>query len=147
MKVILKKDVKKVGKAGEIVEVSDGYARNFLFKGGLAAEATNSNLNDLEQKKSAEKRKEQLELEEAKNKGKTLEEQTFFVKVKTGENGRVFGSVTNKEIADAIKQKTGIDVDKRKVELNENIKNIGIYTVNVKLHHEVQVKVKVEVNG
>lgn len=147
MKVILKKDIKTLGKTGDVVEVSDGYARNYLFTKGLAAEATKGNMNDLEQKKAADRKKEKEELDEAKKKAELLESKTFKLLVKTGENGRVFGSVTSKEIAEVIKNETKIDIDKRKIELADNIKDIGIYNIGIRLHHEVLAKVKVEVNG
>ncbi|HAN09297.1 MAG TPA: 50S ribosomal protein L9 [Clostridiales bacterium] len=147
MKLILKKDVIKLGKVGDIIEASDGYARNYLLPKGLASEATKANLCELDQKKNAEKKREKQELDEAKNKGEILKSKVFKILVKTGENGRVFGSVTTKEIAEVIKEQTGIDIDKRKIDLVDNIKNIGIYNVSVKLHHDVIASVKVEVNG
>ncbi|HCC07448.1 MAG TPA: 50S ribosomal protein L9 [Clostridiales bacterium] len=147
MKLILKKDVNKLGKLGDVIEASDGYARNYLLPQGLASEATKANMCELEQKKGADRKKEKEELDKAKNKAEILKSKIFKIIVKTGENGRVFGSVTTKEIAEVIKEQTGIDVDKRKIELADHIKSIGIYTVSVKLRPDVMVSVKVEVNG
>ena len=108
MKVILLEDVKSVGKKGELVNASDGYAKNFLFPKKLAVEATKSNLNDFELKQKAEAKRKKEELEQAQNMAKELENKTVTVKVKTGENGKLFGSVTNKEVAEEIVKEKGI---------------------------------------
>lgn len=147
MKVILKKEVKKLGKVGELIEASDGYARNYLLPQGLAIEATKANMAEVDQKKNAEKKREKAELDKAKSKAELLNSKTFKVLIKAGENGKIFGSVTSKEIAEAIEKQAGVEVDKRKINLTDNIKNIGIYTIKVKLHNEVVTDIKVEVNG
>ncbi|OGO85303.1 MAG: 50S ribosomal protein L9 [Clostridiales bacterium GWE2_32_10] len=147
MKVILKKEVKKLGKVGDLIEASDGYARNYLLPQGLAVEATKANMAEVDQKKNAEKKREKAELDKAKSKAELLNSKTFKVLIKAGENGKIFGSVTSKEIAEAIEKQAGVEVDKRKINLTDNIKNIGIYTIKVKLHNEVVTDIKVEVNG
>ena len=113
MKLILLEDVKGVGKKGDIVNKNDGYAINFLIPKKLAVEATNANLNDLELKKKSEAKRKKEELEEAQRLGAELNDKVVKVKVKAGENGKVFGSVTNKEIASALLEQTGIDIDKK----------------------------------
>lgn len=147
MKVILKADVKALGKKGQVFEVSDGYARNFLFPKGLALEATSGNLNDLASKKANEERKKEKEKEEAQALAARLSSITVEVLTKTGEGGRLFGSVTNKEIAEALKSKYGIEIDKRKLELKEPIKALGTFTVQAKLHHEVNAQLQVQVKA
>ena len=124
MKVILLEDVKNVGKKGELVNASDGYAKNFLFPKKLAVEATKSNLNDFELKQKAEAKRKKEELEQAQNMAKELENKTVTVKVKTGENGKLFGSVTNKEVAEEIVKQTGMEIDKKKVSIGDPIKMV-----------------------
>lgn len=145
MKVILLEDVKNVGKKGQLVNASDGYARNFLFPKKLALEATKSNMNDLELKKKAEEKKNQQELEEAKELAKQMEAKEVIVSVKTGENGKTFGSVTNKEIAEALEKQTGLKIDKKKIVLEEPIKMVGSKTVIVKIHSQVNAEVSVKI--
>jgi large subunit ribosomal protein L9 len=136
MKVILQKDVKGQGKKGQVVDVSEGYARNFLFPKNLAVEATGGNIKVLEQKeKSNEKRKEE-EKEQAVAFAKQLEETTVTIEVKAGEGGRLFGAVSTKQIAEALK-KAKLNIDKRKLVLDEPIKTLGYTKVPVKLHLEV----------
>lgn len=147
MKVILKKDVKSLGKKGQVCEVSDGYARNFLFPRELAVEATTGNLNDLASKKANEQRKKEKEKQEAQELAAKLNSITLEVITKTGEGGRLFGSVTNKEIAEALKAKYKIDIDKRKIELKEPIKALGTFNVQVKLHPEVSAQFQVQVKA
>ena len=132
MKVILVKDVKNVGKAGEIVNVSDGYGRNYLLPRGLAIEATESNVKALNEKKKAEEKKRQQELEEAKEMAQKLSNLSLVLKVKAGENGKLFGSVTSKDVEEALKEK-GFDIDKKKIVFNENVKTTGTYYVDIKL--------------
>lgn len=145
MKVILLQDVKALGKKGEVVEVSEGYARNMLLKKGLGKEATGQNMNDLKlQKANAEKIARET-LEAAQALGKELEGKTVKIGVKTGEGGRVFGSVSSKEIAEEIKKQLGYDVDKKKVLLDTPIKQLGVTNVGVKLHAKVTAEVKVQV--
>lgn len=147
MKVILKADVKSLGKKGQVFEVSDGYARNFLFPRGLALEATSGNLNDLASKKANEDRKKAKEKQDAQALAEKLNSITVEVFTKTGEGGRLFGSVTNKEIAEALKNKYGIELDKRKLELKEPIKNLGTFTITVKIHPEVSAQLQVHVKA
>ena len=145
MKVILLQDVKGTGKKGEIKEVKDGYARNCLLPRKLAMEATNSNLNDIKLKKISDDKKRAEELEEAQKLAETLKEKTIKVFVKAGENGKIFGSVTGKEIASSIKEQTGIDIDKKKISLDEPIKEVGEKEILVKLNQGVSTKIKVNV--
>ncbi len=143
MKVILLADVKGTGKKGQLVNASDGYANNFLLPKKLALAATNENINNLKLQKKAEEKKKAEELAAAKELGAKLAEKDIKVTVKAGENGKVFGSVTNKEIAAAIEAQTGLVVDKKKIVINDPIKMVGTRHVNIKLHPEVTVEVKV----
>ena len=147
MKLILLEDVKGVGKKGDIVNKNDGYAINFLIPKKLAVEATNANLNDLEHKKKSEAKRKKEELEEAQRLGAELNDKVVKVKVKAGENGKVFGSVTNKEIASALLEQTGIDIDKKKISFDDPIKMVGRRIVKVKLHPQVTVELTVEIAG
>lgn len=144
MKVILLKDVKGLGKARDIKEVSDGYARNCLIKQGLAEEATAVKVNSLNIQKGAEEYHRQEEIKALKEQAKNLNGKEITLKIKCGENGKIFGSVTTKEIADVIND-LGFNVDKKKILLKESIKNLGLYTVDVKFLPEVIAKVKVNV--
>ena len=144
MKLILLEDVKSVGKKGDIVNKNDGYALNYLIPKKLAVEATKANMNDLELKKKAEEKRKKEELEEAKKIAEQLNDKVVKVSVKAGENGKVFGSVTNKEIAAAIEAQTGLVVDKKKIVINDAIKMVGTRHVNIKLHPEVTVEVITE---
>lgn len=145
MKVILLEDIKGVGKKGQLLNASDGHARNYLIPKKLAVEATKGNLNELEKKEKSELAKKQKEKEEAIELGKQLEQKPIKIHVKTGENGKLFGSVTNKEIAQALEEQTGIKIDKKKIILEETIKNIGTKTIEVKLHPNVTSKLNVEI--
>ncbi|MGF2618408.1 50S ribosomal protein L9 [Rossellomorea vietnamensis] len=145
MKVIFLKDVKGKGKKGEVKNVADGYAHNFLIKQGLAVEATNSSVSQLEGQKNKEKKQAQEELEDAKNLKATLEELTVEMKAKSGEGGRLFGSITSKQIADQLKKSHKIKVDKRKIEMNDAIRSLGFTNVPVKLHQDVTATLKVHV--
>ncbi|NLJ89656.1 MAG: 50S ribosomal protein L9 [Clostridiales bacterium] len=147
MKVILTQDVKKVGKKGEIVDVKVGYARNFLFKQNLAVEATSQNLKELDEQLAAIKKQNEEELKAAQDLGKHIEELQVEVKLKTGEGGRTFGSISTKEIADVLKANFKIDIDKKKLQLDEPIKSLGTHTVTVKLHPEVNAQLKVKVSA
>ena len=146
MKVILLQDVKSLGKKGEIVDVSDGYAKNFLFTKKLGVEANNKNLNDLKLKKANEEKVAAQNLQDAKELAAAIAEKTVIVRLKAGEGGKTFGSVSNKEIAEEAKAQHGLDIDKKKIVINEPIKSIGSYEVTVKLHPKVTgtIKVKVE---
>ena len=145
MKVILKENVKSIGKKDEIVNVSDGYARNFLFTKGLAVEATAGNLAQLKTKKDSEQFKKDVEREEAKKIAKSLEQIKLEFIVKTGENGKVFGGVSSKEIAEKLDREYNIKIDKKKIELKETIKVLGTTNVNIKLYEGVIGTVKVKV--
>ncbi|MGD6849485.1 50S ribosomal protein L9 [Rossellomorea aquimaris] len=145
MKVIFLKDVKGKGKKGEVKNVADGYAHNFLLKKGLAVEATNANMGQLEGQKKKEEQLAQEELEEAKRLKATLEEITVEMKAKSGEGGRLFGSITSKQIADGLKKAHDIKIDKRKIEMNDAIRALGYTNVPVKLHTDVSATLKVHV--
>ena len=137
MDVILLADVKSLGKKGELVSVSEGYARNFLLKKKLGVEATAKNKNDLKLQKQHEEKVALEKLEEAKAFAEELKEKTVTVSIKTGSNGRSFGSVSTKEIAAAAKEQLGYDLDKKKMVLDEAIKTPGYFTIPVKLHPQV----------
>ncbi len=145
MQVILLEDVKKLGKKGEIVEISDGYARNFVLPKKLGVEANSKNRNDLKlQKANADKiAKEQLEA--ARELAGVLETKEVALKMKSGEGGKAFGSISSKEIAQAAKEQCGLELDKKKIQLPEPIKALGAYEVSVKLHPKVTGKLKVKV--
>lgn len=145
MKVILLEDVKSLGKKGDIVTVSDGYARNAILPKKLGVEATSKNLNDLKLQNQHADKVAQENYENALALAKTIEEQKVVVKMKTGEGGRTFGSISTKEIAEATKEQTGLDLDKKKMQLGESIKNLGTYEVPVKLHQKVTAKLTVQV--
>lgn len=145
MKMILLQDVKSVGKKGDLVNVSEGYAKNFLLPKKYAVEATKANLNDYELKQKAEAKRKQEELEEAQATAKALEDKEVVIKVKTGENGKLFGSVTNKEVAEAIVEQTKLKIDKKKVSIGDPIKMLGERTAVVKLHPKVTAEVKIKI--
>lgn len=147
MQVILMEDVKTLGKKGDIVKVNDGYARNFLLPKKLGMEATPKNLNDLKLQKAAEEKRQREILAEAQALAKELEGKKVELTIKTGENGRTFGSVSTKEIAAALKEQFGFDIDKKKMQLADPIKNVGTYTVPVKLHAKVTAELTVRVEG
>ncbi|MFP4016001.1 MAG: 50S ribosomal protein L9 [Halanaerobiales bacterium] len=144
MKVILRKDVKKLGSKGDIVKVSDGYARNYLIPKGMADEATAGNLNQLKHKEKVQQRKEAENIAEAKEMAGKLEKEKFVISVKAGENGRLFGSVTTKDIADTV-NKAGYKIDKRKIDLDEHIKSLGVHNIKVKLYQDVEANLKIQV--
>ena len=137
MKVILIEDVKGKGKKGDVINVSDGYATNFLFNKKLAIEATAKNLNDLSGQKAAVQHKKDAEIDEAKQVAKKLEAVELKVSAKGGTSDRLFGSVTTKEIADELKEKFNINIDKRKIVLDEPIRNFGTYKLDIKLYSGV----------
>ena len=145
MKVILLQDVKPLGKKGDIVEVNDGYARNFLLKTKKGVEANNKNMNDLKLHKANQDKIAQEQLEAARELGKKLEESKVTVSIKTGEGGRAFGSVSSKEIAAAAQEQLGLDIDKKKVQLKEQLKSLGTFHVPVKLHPKVTAELTVNV--
>lgn len=145
MKVILLQDVKSLGKKGEIVDVSDGYAKNFIFPKKLGVEANTKNMNDLKLKKANDEKMAAKLLAEAQEFAKVIETKEVIVKLKTGEGGKTFGSISSKEIAEEAKAQHDLDIDKKKIMLAEQIKNLGSYDVTVKLHPQVSAKLKVKV--
>ncbi len=147
MKVILNEDVKSVGKKGEMVDVSDGYARNFILKKKLGVEATPKNMNDLKLKKQNEEKVAAETLAEAKAFAEEIKTKSIEVSIKAGQDGRTFGSVSSKEIASAAKEQLGYDLDKKKMQIKEPIKNIGTYMVPIRLHAKVTAELKVIVKG
>ncbi len=146
MKVILLQDVKSLGKKGEIVNVNDGYARNFILPKKLGLEANNQNMNDLRLQKQKEEKIALENLEAAKNLAKELESGKIELAIKVGEGGKTFGSVSSKEIAGAVKEQLGVEVDKKKIQLKETIKTLGTHPVPIKLHPEVTAQLKVVVS-
>lgn len=147
MKVILLADIKGVGKKDEVINASDGYARNFLLPKKLAVPADSGNMSRLNDKKASMAHKKELELNEAKEVAKKLAKIELIIKVKAGENGKIFGGVTNKEIAEELKKAHNLDVDKKKIVLKENIKNLGRFSVDVKLYEGVSEKLTVVVQA
>lgn len=145
MKVILLENVKSLGKKGEIVNVNDGYARNFILPKKLGVEATGKNLNDLKLQKNNEKKVAQENLDAAKELAAELSVGKVELAIKVGEGGRTFGSVSSKEIAVAVKDQMQLDIDKKKIQLKESIKSLGTHIVTVKLHPEVSAELKVVV--
>lgn len=144
MKVILLGDVKSVGKKGDIINASDGYARNFLFPRKLAQEANEGNLHVLNQKKEAERRKRLAEIEEAQGIAQSLRDKEIKLEVKSGDNGKLFGSITSKDIADCIKGQYGIDIDKKKIVM-DTIKHVGTFEIEIKIYPEVSTKMRVSI--
>ena len=147
MKVILIADVKSLGKKGDIVEANAGYARNFLFKKNLAVEATSKNMNDLALKNKHDEKVRKEMLENAKALAESLKDKSVTILIKTGDNGKAFGAVSSKEIAQEIKNQLDIDVDKKNLVLNTPLKQEGAYDINIKLHPEVTGAIKVIVKG
>ena len=145
MKVILLQDVKSLGKKGEIVNVNDGYARNFILPKKLGLEANGKNMNDLKLQKNNEAKVAKEHLEAAKELAKQLEAGKVEVAIKVGEGGKVFGSVSNKEITAEVKKQLGLEIDKKKVQLKDALKTLGTHKVPVKLHPVVTAEVTVEV--
>ena len=145
MKVILKADIKGVGKKDEIINASDGYARNFLFPKNLAVEANAENMSKLKAQKDSNQFKRNTEKEEAKKLAEKLTKIMTRIEVKTGENGKIFGGVSAKEIAESLEKQHGIKINKKKMDLKETIKTLGIHTVDVKLFEGVYGKIKVDV--
>ena len=145
MKVILKADIKGVGKKNEIVNASDGYARNFLFPKNLAVEANTENMSKLKAQKEATQFKKDTEKEEAQKVAEKLTKIMVKVQVKAGENGKIFGGVSAKDISENLDKQYGIKVDKKKIDLKETIKTLGVHNVDVKLYEGVLGKIKVDV--
>lgn len=143
MEVVLLADVKSLGKKDQIVTVNDGYARNFLFPKKLAVEATKANLNVLKQQLAAAQRLAEEQLEQARAQAAQLEQVQLRIPVKMGAGGKLFGAVSSKEIAEALKAQSGFEVDKKKILLEEAIKTVGNHEVEIKLHREVTAKIRV----
>lgn len=147
MKVILKADIKGVGKKDQVINASDGYVRNFLFPKNLAVEANNENMNKLKAQENSKAYKKGQEKEEAKEIAEKLAGIQLKVLVKAGENGKIFGGVSAKEIADLLKENYKIEVDKKKIDLKDTIKTLGLRTINIKLYEGVVGELKVDVIG
>ena len=147
MKVILLQEVKKLGKKGDVLEVAEGYARNFLLPRKLAAQATPDTMNHMQQQKNATADRQKRQLEEARLMAAQLGQIEVKVKAKAGEGGKLFGAVTTKDISDAAKIQHGIELDRRKMEITEPIKNLGPSSVVMKIHPEVTAEIKVQVIG
>ena len=144
MKVILTEDVKKLGSKGDVVDVADGYARNYLFPRAMAAEATKGKMKEIKEKEAKKERLENEKREEAHKLKSKIESEKFVLKVKAGEQGRLFGSVNTKDIAEAASDK-GYDIDKRKIELSDARKNLGMHNVTVKLFDDITAELKIDV--
>ncbi|TEB13686.1 50S ribosomal protein L9 [Pelotomaculum propionicicum] len=147
MKVILLKDVPGQGKRGDMLNVAEGYARNYLFPRGLAAEASKGKMNELAVRRQAQAAKEQKIEQEARELAASLDNLIVVVRAKAGEGGKLFGSVNNKNISDALAEQHKIVLDKKKLIVKEPIKQLGVYTATAKLHSNVHAEVKVEVVG
>lgn len=145
MKVILLDNIKGVGKKDEVINASDGYARNFLFPKKLAVEANAENMSKLNAKKNSEQFKRNVEKQNAEDIKKKMSEIVLIVKVKAGDNGKIFGGVTSKEISENLKNQFKIDVDKKKIEVKETIKNLGVFNITIKLFEGVVANLKVNV--
>ena len=147
MKVILLQDVKPHGKKGDMVEINDGYARNYILPKKLGVEANSANVNDLKLQKANQEKIAKQQFDDATTLAAKLDTLKVNMKIKTGEGGKTFGSITAKEIAQELKKQHGIDVDKKKIVLNDAIKNIGEFSVAIKLHTKVTANLKVIVDG
>lgn len=145
MKVILLEDVKSLGKKGDIVDVSDGYARNFIIPKKKGVPATSDNLNTLKLQKANQEKVAKEQYEAAVKLGKEIEENPVVIKIKLGSGGKLFGAIATKEIAQVLKEQRNIDIDKKKLVLNEPIKELGVHEVKVKLHKDVSCTLKVKV--
>ena len=147
VKVILKETIKGVGKKDEIVEVKDGYANNFLFSQNKGIPATVENINKLKEKNEKIKRNHDRDVQKAKKLKELLDSKEIKIKVRAGSNRKVFGSIGSKEIADAIKEQLNVDIDKKKISTDARMKELGLHTLELKLHSEVKVKIKVILEG
>lgn len=137
MKIVLLRDIKKLGKKTEVIEVSDGYARNVLIKNGDAIEATTKNLNDLKLKLKNEEKKDSNLRREAEILKENIEKESFLLKIKTGQSGKTYGSIGSKDIEQLLKEKMNINIDKKDIDLDDPIKTIGRYAIDVKLYKDV----------
>lgn len=147
MKVILLEDVKSLGKKGEIVNVNDGYARNFILPKKLGLEATSKNLNDLKLQKQNDEKVAQEKLDAAKALAEEIKEKSITVKIQAGVEGKVFGSISSKEIATEARKQLNMDIDKKKIVIPDAIKSLGTYNVNIKLHKDVTATLTVKVEA
>ena len=147
MKVILLKDIKNVGKKDEIINANDGYARNYLFPKNLAIEASKDNLLKLQAKKDSQNHKKELEIEEFKKQADKIKDITLKIKVKAGANGKIFGGVTSKEISEELKKQYNMEIDKKKINLKETIKNIGSFSVEIKFGDGISTELTLEIKG
>ena len=145
MKIILLQDEKKLGKKGDVIEASDGFARNYILPKKIGIEATAKNMNDLKLQKANEDKHAKEQLDAAKALAAQLEDKQITVRIKGGEGGRTFGSVSSKEIAAACQEQHGIEIDKKKIQMTESLKNVGSYEVPIKLHPQVTGKLMVKV--
>lgn len=145
MEVILLQDVKALGKKGEVVKVNDGYARNFILPKKLGVEANSKNMNDLKLQKANEEKMAAERLAEAQALAAELKDKEIILNLKLGDGGKTFGSVSSKEIAEAAKAQLGYDIDKKKIQLKESIKSLGVHNVGIKLHPKVTAELKVKV--
>ena len=145
MKVILLSDIKGVGKKDQVIEASDGYARNYLFPKKLALEANTENMSKLKARQNSNQFKKDTEKKQAEEIAKKLKGIMLKIKVRAGENGKIFGGVTSKEISDGLKRDYNIDIDKKKILLNETIKTIGTFTIDINLYEGVIGKLKIDV--
>lgn len=145
MKVILLKDIKALGKKNEIVNVSDGYARNYLLPRNYAAEATTGKLKEMQIKKEADKDRKEKEVNEAKELANKISKLEVVIKSKAGSGGKLFGSITNKDVSDGIKKQHKIEIDKKKIVMNETIKTLGTHEIEVKVYPEISTKIKITV--
>ena len=147
MKVVLKQDVQGTGKKGDLVNVADGYARNFLLKRGLAIVADAQAINDIQNKQAAQKHHEEVLRQKEMDAAKQLNDKKFEITVKAGSNGRLFGSVTSKEVAEEIKKQLGVEVDKKRIVMESDIKTVGEYSVEVKFRAGINAKVTLVVKS
>ena len=146
MKVILMQDIKGVGKKDEVINANDGYARNFLFPRKLAVEANTENMSKLKGRQDSVNFKKEQEKENAEKIKKQLSEMLLTIKVKAGENGKIFGSIISKEISTELKKQYNVDIDKKKILLKQAIKEIGTFTIDVKLYEGITGKLKININ-
>ncbi len=147
MKIILLEDVKSVGKKGDLVELKEGYARNFIIPKKLGVEATDANMNTLKLQKRNEEKVAKEQLEAAQAMAAEIEKMTVKLELKAGEGGKIFGSISSKEIAKAVTDQYGKEIDKKKLQLADTIKTVGMHEVTVKLHPKVSAKLKVQVES
>ncbi len=145
MKVILQKDLKNLGKEGDIVDVAEGYGRNYLLPRGLAVEATEGNIRQVKTEKQAQKQKKAREIEEAQVIAERINGQKLQISTTVGEGGKLFGSVTNQEIAQRLKKQYKVEIDKRKIDLAEPIKSLGKYPITIRIHPKVRAEIIVDV--